>query len=310
MTPFPTYAPSSQASSLSSSFHNIRPTQFKTGRLRSGIPTDLSSGLEQFASQVGLSVKKDLQAAIASPSHGSACTETHQLVSNAPQRGSTISSTWDNKEPFGKQVQEMLSATVGARLEGLVQQMVPQLANKAFIEVLGSYWDAFHQSCETAEENIQNQVDEGGTEIKSITNDSVEELEKCGRKYLNMLKSRGNKLCELVETEKQEFVDIAEQESDKLSKLIESHKTSLQHPKRSQRWGRQEMCLLVDGSKIKCWRLTVAQLTCRTRPCRCLNCDCMNMKSPNPGAIFSSFSHASSYLNDLATQPLLKSHLA
>jgi hypothetical protein len=128
----------------------------------------------------------------------------------------------------------MLSATVEARLESLVQQMVPQLANKAFIEVLGSYWDAFHQSCETAEDNIQNQVDEGGTEIKSITNDGVEELEKCGRKYLNMLKSRGNKLCELVETETQEFVDIAEQESDKLSKLIESHKTSLQHPKRSQ----------------------------------------------------------------------------
>ena len=49
-----------------------------------------------------------------------------------------------------------------------------------------------------------------------------------------MLKSRGNSLCELVETETQEFVDIAEQESDKLSKLIESHKTFLQHPKRSQ----------------------------------------------------------------------------
>ncbi|KAH0209693.1 hypothetical protein KCV03_g10271, partial [Aureobasidium melanogenum] len=194
MTPSPTYAPSLQASSLSPSFHNIRPTQFKTGRLHSGIPTDLSPGLEQFASQVGSSVKKDLKPAIVSPSYGSACTEIHQLVSNAPQRGSEISSTWDNKESFGKQLQEMLSATVEARLEGLVQQMVPQLANKAFIKVLGSYWDAFHQSCETAEDNIQNQVDEGGTEIKSITNDGVEELEKCGRKYLNMLRSRGNKL--------------------------------------------------------------------------------------------------------------------
>lgn len=77
MTPSPTYAPSLQASSLSSSFHNIRPTQFKTGRLRSGISTDLSPGLEQFASQFGSSVKKDLQPAIVSPSHGSACTEIH-----------------------------------------------------------------------------------------------------------------------------------------------------------------------------------------------------------------------------------------
>lgn len=33
----------------------------------------------------------------------------------------------------------MLSANVEARLEGLVEQMVPQLANKAFKEVLGSY---------------------------------------------------------------------------------------------------------------------------------------------------------------------------
>ena len=53
-------------------------------------------------------------------------------------------------------------------------------------------------------------------------------------KYSNMLKSRGNKLCELVETETPEFLDIAEQESDKLLKLIESHKTSLQYPKRSR----------------------------------------------------------------------------
>jgi hypothetical protein len=234
VTPSRAYAPSLQVSSLSSSFHNLQPTQFQTGRLPSNIPRDLSLGSEQPAIPVGSSISRDLQPASSSPSHSPAYTEIHQLVGNAPQRDSEILPTWDNKESFGKQLQEMLSATVEARLESLVQQMVPQLANKAFIEVLGSYWDAFHQSCETAEDNIQNQVDEGGTEIKSITNDGVEELEKCGRKYLNMLKSRGNKLCELVETETQEFVDIAEQESDKLSKLIESHKTSLQHLKRSQ----------------------------------------------------------------------------
>jgi TRAP-type mannitol/chloroaromatic compound transport system substrate-binding protein len=145
-----------------------------------------------------------------------------------------MSSTWGNRESFGKQLQDMLAATVEARLEGLVQQMVPKLANKAFIEVLGSYWDAFHQSCETAEDNIQNQVDEGGTELKSITNDGIEELEKCGKKYLNMLKSRGNKLCDLVEAETHEFLEIAEQESGRLSELIESQKTSQQQLERSR----------------------------------------------------------------------------
>jgi hypothetical protein len=234
MTPSPAYAPSLQASSLSSSFHNLQPTQFQTGRLPSNIPRDLSSGSEQPAIPVGPSISRDLQPASSSPSHNPAYTEIHQLIGNAPQRSPEMSSTWGNKESFGKQLQDMLAATVEARLEGLVQQMVPKLANKAFIEVLGSYWDAFHQSCETAEDNIQNQLDEGGTELKSITNDGIEELEKCGKKYLNMLKSRGNKLCDLVEAETHEFLEIAEQESGRLSELIESQKTSQQQLERSR----------------------------------------------------------------------------
>jgi hypothetical protein len=134
----PTYAPSLRASSLSSSFQNIRPTQFQKGRLHLDIPRDLSPGLEQVASQVGSIVKKDLQPDIGPPSHVLVCTEFPQLVGN------------------------------------------------------------------------------------------------CGRRYLNMLKSRGNRLYELAQTETHDFLEIAKQESDRLSKLIRTHKTCQRQLKRSQ----------------------------------------------------------------------------
>jgi len=97
------------------------------------------------------------------------------------------------EQRLGKQIKDAFKNLTHQRLHSLVETQLPVAAELFLNGAVSSHRDAFYEDCKANELAVREQIDEGITEIRDVSNECTKELQELGKRCVESLEehSRG-----------------------------------------------------------------------------------------------------------------------